>query len=193
ASWLRRRAPDVVACNPPYVPEPPDAPNALVAGAGPDGARHPKRALAVHARGSRPRVALSWCSLGDPVGVTRAAARRGYVLESLWAAALADGEYTGSALPYYRTLDTAFLDESRATRLALASDGAARFGYLLLAGSFTRGDRDAARPGIRLVSRLVRRFARSGIDAFDGLPVHGYVCDRWDELRLRIAAHGQSN
>jgi methylase of polypeptide subunit release factors len=32
ADWLRRERPDVLACNPPYVPEPPDTPGALVAG-----------------------------------------------------------------------------------------------------------------------------------------------------------------
>ncbi|GLC25825.1 hypothetical protein rosag_23380 [Roseisolibacter agri] len=205
--WLRRRAPDVVACNPPYVPEPPDAPNALVAGAGPDGARHPKRALAACARAGVPRLALSWCSLGDPVGVARAAARRGYVLDALWTAALADGEYTGGAHAYLRTLPTAFLDESAATRHALAPDGAARFGYLLLAGSFVRAAdvhspdaRERARAGVRLVARLVRRFVRDGLPALATLagreapagapPLHAYVVDRWDELSLRAAAHG---
>jgi methylase of polypeptide subunit release factors len=201
--WLRRRAPDVVACNPPYVPEPPDTPNALVAGAGPDGARHPKRALAVCARAGVPRVALSWCSLGDPVGVARAAARRGYALDALWAAALADGEYTGGAHAYMRTLPTTFLSESDDTRDALAPDGAARFGYLLLAGSFVRvpDARERARAGIRLVSRLVRRFARDGVPALttlarrpasldDAPPLHGYVVDRWDEVVLRAIAHG---
>jgi methylase of polypeptide subunit release factors len=201
--WLRRRAPDVVACNPPYVPEPPDVPNALVAGSGPDGARHPRRALAACARAAVPRVALSWCSLGDPVGVARAAARRGYVLDALWAAALADGEYTGGAHAYLRTLPTAFLSESSATRHALAPDGAARFGYLLLAGSFVRApdDHERARAGVRLVSRLVRRFARDGMPALTGLarrvasprgapPLHAYVVDRWDEVILRAIAHG---
>jgi methylase of polypeptide subunit release factors len=201
-AWLRRRAPDVVACNPPYVPEPPDAPNALVAGAGPDGARHPRRTLAVCARADVPRLVLSWCSLGDPAGVARAAARRGYALEALWAAAVADGEYTGGAHAYYRTLSTAFLDESEATRRALAPDGAARFGYLLLAGSFVRTD-DAgrARAGVRLVGRLSRGFARHGLRTLSSLsgrggapsdapPLHAYVCDRWDELALRQLAHG---
>lgn len=213
--WLRVRAPDVVACNPPYVPEPPDAPSALVAGAGPDGARHPRRALAACARAAVPRVALSWCSLGDPVGVAGAAARRGYVLDALWAAALADGEYTGGAHAYLRTLPTAFLSESAATRGALAPDGAARFGYLLLAGSFVRApdDRARARAGVRLVSRLVRRFARDGLPALaalagraggghddapadapsDAPPLHAYVVDRWDEVLLRAVAHGPSD
>ena len=178
--WLRRRAPDVVACNPPYVPEPPGTPGALVAGAGPDGARHPRHAIAACARAGVPRLVLSWCSLGDPVGVARSAARRGYVLEALWAAALADGEYTGGAHDYLRTLPTAWLNESSAMRAALAPDGAARFGYLLLAGSFVRApgspaeaartlrDPDSAfagraRMGVRLVARLVRRFTRDGL------------------------------
>jgi hypothetical protein len=206
-AWLARRAPDVVACNPPYVPEPPGSPGALVAGAGPDGARHPRRALAVCARAGVRRLALSWCSLGDPVGVVRAAARRGYVLEALWAAAIADGEYTGGLHDYLRTLPTAWLDESDATRAALGSDGSARFGYLLLAGSFVRsGDAvtsEAARPGVRLVARTVRRFAARGLPGLGALarrvardgsgpPLHAHVADRWDELTLRAIAHGPS-
>jgi hypothetical protein len=210
--WLQRRAPDLVACNPPYVPEPPDAPGALVAGAGPDGARHPRRTLAVCARAGVRRLVLSWCSLGDPVGVARAAARRGYVLEALWAAAIPDGEYTGGVYDYMRTLPTTWLDDSPATRAALAPDGSARFGYLLLAGSFVRatgapGDVTArARSGVRAVGRLVRRFVRRGLPGMatlarqDGTPsgdegpppLHAYVADRWDEIALRAIAHGRA-
>jgi methylase of polypeptide subunit release factors len=210
APWLQRRAPDLVACNPPYVPEPPDAPGALVAGAGPDGARHPRRTIAVCARARVRRFVLSWCSLGDPVGVARAAARRGYALEALWAAAIPDGEYTGGVYDYMRTLPTAWLDDSPATRAALAPDGSARFGYLLLAGSFVRSDEPAAgvtgpaRAGVRLVARLVRRFARRGLpgmatlarraDAGEerGPPLHAYAADRWDEIALRAIAHGRA-
>jgi hypothetical protein len=202
AAWLARRAPDVVACNPPYVPEPPGIPGALVAGAGPDGARHPRRTLAVCARAGVRRLVLSWCSLGDPVGVVRAARRRGYRLEALWAAAIADGEYTGGAHAYLRTLPTAWLDESAATHAALAPDGSARFGYLLLAGSFVRdGEASPARTraGVRLVARLVRRFARRGLPGIASLAGGGrvprlqaYVADRWDELALRAVAHGPS-
>jgi hypothetical protein len=211
APWLQRRAPDLVACNPPYVPEPPDTPGALVAGAGPDGARHPRRTIAVCARADVRRFVLSWCSLGDPVGVARAAARRGYALEALWAAAIPDGEYTGGVYEYMRTLPTTWLDDSPATRAALAPDGSARFGYLLLAGSFVRSAEPAAgvtasaRAGVRLVARLVRRFARRGLPGMATLaqragtasdepvpPVHAYVADRWDEIALRAIAHGRA-
>ena len=212
APWLQRRAPDLVACNPPYVPEPPDAPGALVAGAGPDGARHPRRTLAVCARANVRRLVLSWCSLGDPVGVARAAARRGYELEALWAAAIPDGEYTGSVYEYMRALPTTWLDDSPATLAALAPDGSARFAYLLLAGSFVRSTGSPAdvtaraRSGVRSVARLVRRFTRHGLpgvaslarrvgtaDGSQGLPpLHAYVADRWDEIALRAIAHGRA-
>lgn len=200
AGWLRGLRPDVLACNPPYVPEPPDTPGALVAGAGPRGDRHPRRTLRVAAEAGVPRVVLSWCSLGDPVRVVRTAVRAGYRLERLWAVALADGEYTGEVHAYLRTLPTAFLAEDSATLAALAGDGSARFGYLLLAGSFVRdAGPDAAVRGRRAVRRvrdLVRAFRDEGIAALarahaartSGLTL--FVCDRWDELQMRVAAHG---
>lgn len=202
AGWLRRVGPTVVTCNPPYIPEPPDAPLALVAGAGPRGDRHPRRVLRVAAAAGAARVVLSWCSLGDPVAVVRTAARAGYRLERLWAVVLADGEYSGEVHDYVRTLPTAFLSEDPATLHALARDGAARFAYLLLAGSFVRADAaiDAAARGrraVRRVARLLRDFRSNGIAAIEqahlarvpGLTL--FAVDRWDELQMRVTAHGR--
>ena len=200
--WLRRVRPAVVACNPPYIPEPPGTPLALVAGAGPRGDRHPRRVLRAAAEAGAPRVVLSWCSLGDPVGVVRTAVRAGYRLERLWVAAIADGEYSGEVHGYARGLATSYLNEDPATLARVARDGSARFAYLLLAGSFVRVAPDApdarvrARRALRRVARLMRAFRDDGLAAVEreqarrapGLTC--YVVDRWDELRLRAAAHG---
>lgn len=206
--WLRRVRADVVACNPPYIPEPPGDRLALVAGAGADGARHPRRAIHVAARAGVPTLVLSWCSVGDPVGVVQTAARAGYRLVTLWCALIADGEYTGAVHDYLRALPTAFLTHDPATLAALAPDGGARFGYLLLAGEF---DRDDASPGVVRrageqaaagLDALVREFAREGSAALDarahgaavspvgGVACHWFAADRWDELRMRALAHG---
>ncbi len=203
APWLRQLAPSVLACNPPYVPEPPSARLALVAGSGPRGDRHPRRVLRAAADAGVARVVLSWCSLGDPIQVMRTATRAGYRLEQLWVAAVADGEYTGGVHAYMRTLASAFLNEHPATLATLADDGSARFGYLLLAGSFIRASRDATgvarqRRGARRVARLMFDFRRDGLDALRRLHaaetpgVRVYSIDRWDELRLRMTAHGPS-
>lgn len=205
APWLRAFGADVVACNPPYIPEPPGDRLALVAGAGADGARHPRRAIHTAARAGTPRLVLSWCSLGDPVGVVRTAARAGYRLASLWVGLIADGEYSGAVHPYLRTLNTAFLTEDAATLGRLAPDGGARFGYLLLAGDFERtaaGSRRAGAPAVAMVDALVRDFAHDGAVALErraggaattrvgGVDCHWFASDRWDELRLRAFAHG---
>ncbi len=204
--WLRAFDADVVACNPPYIPEPPGNALALVAGAGADGARHPRRALHVAARAGVPRLVLSWCSLGDPTGVVRTAARAGYRLGALWTTLIADGEYSGGVHAYLRTLPTAFLHEGADTLHALGPDGSARFAYLLLAGEFVRlpgrraDARRAARAGVAAVHALCRDFAREGAAALERRAVaasasgavesHWYVADRWDELRMRALAHG---
>lgn len=198
AGWLRRVRPDVLACNPPYVPEPPDAPGALVAGAGPRGDRHPRRLLRAAAEAGVERVVLSWCSLGHPVGVLRTAVRAGYRLERLWVAAIADGEYTGDVHPYLRTLPSAYLSEDVGTLDALAPDESARFAYLLLAGSLVRdGDEGAAARGaraIRRLGRMMRAFRGEGLAALErerATPgVRLFACDRWDELQMRATAHG---
>ena len=200
--WLRRVRPAVVACNPPYIPEPPGTPLALVAGAGPRGDRHPRRVLRAAAEAGAPRVVLSWCSLGDPVGVVRTAVRAGYRLERLWAAAIADGEYSGEVQAYARGLATSFLTEQPATPARVARDGAARFAYLLLAGSFVRvapntPDGPArARRAVRRTARLMHAFREHGLAALERAHMRSspgfscYVVDRGDEIRLRAAAHG---
>ncbi|GJG86989.1 hypothetical protein tb265_21700 [Gemmatimonadetes bacterium T265] len=205
---LRRFRPDVVACNPPYIPEPPGNRLALVAGAGADGARHPRRAIHTAARAGVPRLVLSWCSVGDPVGVVDTAAHAGYQLTALWCALIADGEYTGAVHGYLRTLPTAFLTEDGATLDALAPDGAAHFAYLLLAGEFqrtagpTQRRRRAGERAAGVVDGLVHDFARDGAAALaaraggapasvlDGVACQWFAADRWDELRMRALAHG---
>jgi hypothetical protein len=142
--WLRRVRPAVVACNPPYIPEPPDAPLALVAGAGPRGDRHPRRVLRAAAEAGAPRVVLSWCSLGDPVAVARTAARRGYRLERLWVGVLADGEYSGDVHAYMRTLPTSFLSEDPADARR-ARPGRRRALRLPAAGRQLRAERPRGR------------------------------------------------
>jgi hypothetical protein len=200
AGWLRRDRPDVLTCNPPYIPEPPDAPLALVAGAGPRGDRHPRRTLRVAAEAGVERVVLSWCSLGDPVAVLRTAVRAGYRLERLWVAALADGDYSGGVHAYMRSLPTAFLNEQPATLGALGEDGSVRFAYLLLAGSFVR-DRSREQPArgrraVRRLTRLMHGFRAEGLAALERAHAAGWSglrafrCDRWDELAMRVAAHG---
>jgi methylase of polypeptide subunit release factors len=200
--WLRRERPDLLACNPPYVPEPPDTPGALVAGAGPRGDRHPRRTLRVAAEAGVQRVVLSWCSLGHPVGVLRTAVGAGYRLERLWVAAIADGEYTGDVQAYMRTLPSAYLAEDRATLDALGDAGSVRFGYLLLAGSFVRDTSPAAaargRRAIRRLTALMHAFRRDGLVALEQAHaarwrgLRAFRCDRWDELALRATAHGRS-
>ena len=211
ARRLRAFGADVVACNPPYIPEPPGNRLALVAGAGADGARHPRRAIHVARAARAPRLVLSWCSLGDPVGVVRTAARAGYRLASLWVTLIADGEYSGGVHAYLRTLPTAFLSEDPATLRALSRDGGARFGYLLLAGDFERVraapavSRRAGAPAVGLLDRLVRDFRREGAAALErraggsavttegGVACHWSAADRWDELRLRALAPGRAH
>ena len=193
---LAERPIDVLVCNPPYVPEPPGLPLALEAGSGPDGAAHLRRVAELAAR-HRPRaVALSWCSLGDPVGVVGAMEAAGYALTSFDVLAIADGEYSGLVEPYLRTLPTAFLNAEPATREALAGDGAARFAYLLLAGVWSgSGEGGVKGPSaVPAVEALMRGFARRGLDALVApeLPCdhRAWMLDRWDELALRAMLHG---
>ncbi len=206
--WLRQIDPTIVACNPPYVPEPPSTRLALVAGAGPRGDRHPRRVLRAAAEADVARVVLSWCSLGDPNRVMRTAARAGYRLERLWVAAIADGEYTGGVHDYLHTLPTSYHNESPNTLRALGGDGGdggVRFAYLLLAGSFVRDPAATSdgtstprqRRAIRRVARLMDDFRQGGVAAIERMAaarppgVALYLVDRWDELRLRMTAHGR--
>lgn len=194
---LRRERPQLLVCNPPYVPEPPDGKIAVEAGAGPDGTAHLMRALAL-ARTIRPRaMALSWCSLSDPERVVLEAERNGYTLNSLFIAVIANGEYSGSVEQYLRSLPRAFLSSSSETLKAVAPDGSASFGYLLMASDFSRSDAGPRRKDYK-ASEIVRiissRFARRGITALTSIeapfPVRVWLLDRWDEMRLRASLHG---
>lgn len=210
---LAREPVDVLICNPPYIPEPPGMPLAVEAGSGADGAAHLRRVAELAAR-ARPRaVALSWCSLGDPVGVTEAMEGAGYRLDALYAVAIADGEYSGLVQPYLETLPTAFLCGSPSARRAVAADGAARFAYVLLAGVWVGSDESVQRaagsgertagerraPGAErgaamAVDALMRGFADEGPAALRAPAVpceyRAWLLDRWDEIALRAMLHG---
>jgi hypothetical protein len=217
---LRAELPQLLVCNPPYVPEPPGMCMQIEAGAGPHGTAHLLRALEL-ARDIQPdALALSWCSLADPARVMAAAAAAGYELTALFVAAIADGEYSGSVHSYLRELGDCYINEQPETLSILGPDGSARFGYLLLAGAFAKraavpGQVDATPDrktnergpfdGINrnagaaaFVQRLCRDFAREGVprlamDARGGsvpFAVHCTVLDRWAELELRVMLHG---
>ena len=190
--------PQLLVCNPPYIPEPPGRNLAIEAGAGADGTAHIMRTIEL-ARQTRPRsMALSWCSLSDPECVVAAAERAGYRLNSLFIGVIADGEYSGSVEGYLRDLSTAFLNSSPETLRAVAPDGSASFGFLLMAGEFSRastgprGNENAASPHIRTICS---RFARRGIGSLDSIEapfaVRAWLLDRWDEVRLRAFLHGR--
>jgi hypothetical protein len=128
------------------------------------------------------------------VGIVDAAARKGYVLNSLFVVAIADGEYSGSVHSYLRTLPRAWMNEQPATVGAVAPDGSGRFVYLLMAGDFSRSSSEASR-GIEAVGQLCQRFSEIGLEALRNtsaaIPVRSWVLDRWDELRLRVFLHGE--
>jgi hypothetical protein len=201
---LGERPVDLLVCNPPYVPEPPGQRLAVEAGAGADGAAHLRRVAELAARWRPRAVALSWCSLGDPVGVAAAMEDAGYTLDALDAVVIADGEYSGSVQAYLESLPTAFLNSGAETRHALASDGAARFGYVLLAGVWGECGLRTADCGLRSavpagsavphVDALMRGFAAEGIGALAGASMpfeyHAWLLDRWDEIALRAMLHG---
>ena len=135
---LKTERPQLMVCNPPYVPEPPGMCMQVEAGAGPHGTAHLLRAIEL-ARDIQPEtLALSWCSLADPARVTAAADAAGYDLRRLYVSAISDGEYSGSVHSYLRELADCYINEQPDTLSTLASDGYARFGYLLLAGAFAR-------------------------------------------------------
>lgn len=193
---LRERA-QLLVCNPPYVPELPGERLPVEAGSGPDGTAHVMRALEL-ARIAKPRaLALSWCSLCDPERVVDEAERSGYRLNSLFMTLIADGEYSGSVGGYLRSLRSAFLNASPETLRAVAPDGSASFGYLLMSGEFSLGDSGPRRreAGASEQVRIIcSRFARRGIASLDALetsfPVRVWLLDRWDEARLRAFLHG---
>lgn len=199
-SLLASERPQLVVCNPPYVPEPAGENLAVEAGAGPDGTAYIMRALEL-VRTTKPRaMALSWCSLSDPERVVQQAERSGYRLNSLFVAVIADGEYSGSVGNYLRDLDRVFLNDSADTLKAVAPDGAASFAYLLMAGEFSRKDAGPRRSDADASSHvrtICSRFARRGITTLGSIyapfPVRAWLLDRWDEVRLRAFLHGPAS
>jgi hypothetical protein len=198
---LRMEKPHLLVCNPPYVPEPPETCMQIEAGAGPHGTAHLLRALALTRIVQPNALALSWCSLSDPAAVVACAEDSGYELHDLFVTAIADGEYSGSVHWYLRDLENCYINEQTDTLATVAPDGAARFAYLLFAGAFVGGRREAGsgkRDAVSLVTRLCESFAGEGIsalaaklDRYNSLMVHPYVLNRWDELQLRVMLHGE--
>ena len=194
AEVLDEFRPQLMICNPPYIPEPESGSLDIEAGAGPDGTAHLRRTVAL-AEAVGPRaLALSWCSLSDPGEIVREAERAGYFLNSLFVVAISDGEYSGTVRSYLRTLDTAFINEDPATLREIAPDGAARFAYLLFAGDFSRESRVQTNAG-DAVERISRDFEQRGLAAIESpdapVPTRTWLLDRWDELRLRALLHGE--
>ena len=197
-STLREARPSLLICNPPYIPEPHGQQLEIEAGAGPDGTAHLMRTLEI-ANQIRPRsVALSWCSLSDPGKVLRMAEAAGYWLRSLFMVVIADGEYSGSVHDYLRSIPHSYLNETDETLEAVAPDGSGRFAFLLMAGDFSSNPPAVAgkRETARAVERICEQFASTGMDALRNpvapIPVRTWILDRWDELRLRAALHGNS-
>jgi len=135
---LKGEQPRLLVCNPPYVPEPPGMCMQIEAGSGPHGTAHLLRALELAGDIQPQALALSWCSLADPARVMAAADAAGYDLRRLYVSAISDGEYSGTVHSYLRELGDCYINEQAETLSVLASDGCARFGYLLLAGAFAR-------------------------------------------------------
>ncbi len=196
ANMLGAYGPNLLICNPPYVPEPPDWSLELEAGAGEDGTAHLMRTIELAEKVKPRAMALSWCSLSDPGRVVRQAEESGYVLNSLFVVAIADGEYSGMVHEHLRSLPHAYINESDELRSVVAPDGAARFGYLLMAGDFSPVSAGRENTGGGdAVERLCSDFASEGIQALVNpiapVPVRAWLLDRWDELRLRASLHGE--
>jgi hypothetical protein len=196
---LEADKPDLIICNPPYVPEPPGTRMQIEAGAGPHGTAHIMRALELTRVAQPKSLALSWCSLAHPGAVVAAAQANGYELDTLYVTAIADGEYSGSVHWYLRDLPDCFISEQQDTLDIIAPDGSARFAYLLLAGAFShRGDNegDDDESSRSAVQKLCEGFARDGIatlaSATAPFTLHCSVLDRWDELKLRVMLHGRA-
>jgi len=192
---LAAEKPQLLVCNPPYVPEPPGTTIQPEAGAGPAGTAHLLRALELTTLIRPDTLALSWCSLADPARIVAAAESRGYELESLFVTAIADGEYSGSVHSYLRTLGDSFMNEQRATLDIIAPDPSARFTYLLIAGAFRRRPRSQRASATPVVQKICEDFAREGLPALAAasapFALHCSLLNRWDELRLRVMLHGQ--
>jgi hypothetical protein len=193
SATLREAGPDLMICNPPYVPEPHQNKLKIEAGAGPDGTAHLMRTIELAADLRPKALGLSWCSLSDPARVLRAAAEAGYALNSLFLVAIADGEYSGSVHEYLRSLPHAYINEQPETVNAVAPDGSGRFAYLLMAGDFSRQDRPDL-TAADAVENVCVRFVNEGLTSLVSpaapVPVSAWILDRWDELRLRAFLHG---
>jgi hypothetical protein len=190
---LEDEKPQLLICNPPYVPEPPGTRMQIEAGAGPHGTAHLLRALELTRLVQPDALALSWCSLSDPAAIAAAAEGSGYELRSLSVTAIADGEYSGSVHSYLRGLSECFITEQRETLDILASDNSARFAYLLFAGAF---ERRATRQGAAAtVQTICENFARDGVRTLAAatapFPLRCSMLTRWDEVRLRALLHGE--
>ena len=190
---LRESAPDLIICNPPYVPEPPGKELELEAGSGPDGTAHLVRTLEIAAE-IRPRaLSLSWCSLSDPAKVVEHARHAGYSLDALFIVAIADGEYSGSVHEYMQSLPHAYINEQEETLDAVAPDRSAAFCYLLMAGSFTRRNSSSIATS-RIVETICERFASEGLSSLAHInspfKTTAWMLSRWDELALRAQLHG---
>lgn len=209
---LEADSPQLIICNPPYVPEPPGTRMQLEAGAGPHGTAHIMRALEL-ARVAQPHsLALSWCSLAHPGAVVAAAEASGYELHTLYVTAIPDGEYSGSVHSYLRDLPDCFINQQNETLDIVAPDGSARFAYLLLAGAFRQsssgvGDADRSTGRVEdshssirsdateAVQTICEDFSRAGVatlaSAAAPFSIHCSVLNRWDELKLRVMLHGR--
>ncbi|MDP9206815.1 MAG: hypothetical protein M3P12_15430 [Gemmatimonadota bacterium] len=189
---LQAEKPQLLVCNPPYVPEPPGTRMQVEAGAGPHGTAHLLRALELTRLVQPETLALSWCSLSDPAGIVAAAEGSGYQLRTLYVAAIAEGEYSGSVHSYLRDLGDCFINEQAETLDIVAPDGSARFAYLLMAGAFERGGSGNVAP---LVEKICQDFARDGVrslaSATAPFTLRCSTLNRWDELRLRVMLHGE--
>ena len=186
--------PNILICNPPYIPEPDDDTLALEAGAGPDGTAHLLRTLELASIIRPQSLALSWCSLSDPAKVITSAGDAGYSLKSLFVVAIADGEYSGSVGDYLRSLPHAYMNDGAETLGAVAPDASASFTYLLMAGEFSRDPVPPAEGTAFAIEKLCERFAAEGLPALVNpelpVPVRSWMLDRWDELELRVMLHG---
>jgi hypothetical protein len=210
---LDAERPDLLVCNPPYVPEAPGTTMQVEAGAGPYGTAHLLRALELTRAVQPDALALSWCSLSDPVGIVEAAHASGYELRELYVTAIADGEYSGSVHSYLRSLHNCFINEQPETLDIIAPDGSARFVYLLFAGAFNRACADsrnamgnvpprpsrlpppASRMALPPIAALCNNFSQQGVrslaTARAPFPIHCSMLTRWDELSLRAMLHGE--
>lgn len=192
ASAVSAARPHIIICNPPYVPEPDHDKLQIEAGAGPDGTEHLMKTIDLAAEVRPDLMALSWCSLSDPAKIISSAEASGYALDSLFIVAIADGEYSGSVHDYLCILPHAYICELPDTLAVVAPDSSARFAYLLMAGAFSRSDRQSGSMATG-IQRLCESFALNGLTALrntnTGVPTKSWLLDRWDELRLRAILH----